>query len=70
MDKPTIAEDYPDIDEYEIAYVEGLERKLKTAEATITALEADIGFYKCCALSGEQPKDGSEPSALLKQEQE
>ena len=44
--------------------------KVTTAEDHITALEADVRFYRCCALSGEVPKNGSEPSALLKQEQE
>lgn len=27
----------------------------------------DIAFYRCCALSGEIPKEGSEPSALIKE---
>ena len=27
-------------------------------------LEKDANFYKCCALSGEVPEEGSEPSAV------
>ncbi len=32
-------------------------------EARCKELEKDMAFYKCCALSGEIPKEGSEPSA-------
>ena len=31
--------------------------------AALTAAEADAAFYRCCALSGEVPEPGSEPSA-------
>ena len=37
-----------------------------TVEAAIDKLAAvgqDAAFYRCCALSGEVPKPGSEPSA-------
>lgn len=33
----------------------------------LKAAEKDRAFYKCCALSGEIPAEGSEPSALLDQ---
>ena len=32
----------------------------------LEAAEHDLAFYRCCALSGEVPKAGSEPSATLK----
>lgn len=37
--------------------------KLKKYQDKIEELEKDVGFYRCCALSGEVPKEGSEPSA-------
>lgn len=46
------------------------ERGLVWAQQEIERLEAELGlarqdaaFYKCCALSGEVPEDGVEPSA-------
>ena len=37
--------------------------QIKELKAQIKALKQDVAFYKCCTLSGEIPKDGSEPSA-------
>ena len=39
-------------------------RGVPRLKAQIKTLKQDVAFYKCCALSGEIPKDGSEPSAL------
>ena len=38
-------------------------RTTDEAKARIAELEKDKAFYKSCALSGEVPKDGDEPSA-------
>ncbi len=47
-----------------------LAEELAKAKERITELTGwldlarqDVGFYKCCALSGEIPEVGSEPSA-------
>ena len=36
---------------------------IEELERRIEELEEDRAFYKSCALSGEVPKDGDEPSA-------
>ena len=44
---------------------------LRDRDALLVELEAakrDAAFYRSCALSGEVPKAGSEPSAILKQD--
>lgn len=54
----------PDDDEHQkpTEYVRAdLYAELEVREA---AVKKDAAFYKCCARSGEYPKDGSEPSAL------
>lgn len=42
--------------------------KITALEAEITELHNDVGFYRCCALSGEIPDDSVSPSALLSKE--
>lgn len=39
------------------------ERQVRQLQNNLDVANADIGFYKCCALSGETPKEGSQPSA-------
>ena len=39
-------------------------------ESRIAELEKDRAFYKSCALSGEDPKEGAEPSARRPKEGE
>lgn len=39
-------------------------------EQKVRELEKDRAFYKCCALSGETPYEGSEPSARITPPQE
>lgn len=38
--------------------------------AELDAARKDLAFYKCCALSGEVPTEGAEPSAKLEGEAE
>lgn len=38
------------------------EAELDELNGKIALLYRDIGFYKCCALSGETPEEGSQPS--------
>jgi hypothetical protein len=38
--------------------------EIPALQAKLDGANQDIGFYKCCALSGEVPKEGSQPSAL------
>jgi hypothetical protein len=46
-------------------------KRITELEDLLMLAHKDIGFYKCCALSGEVPKDGSQPSRkLLKQSDE
>jgi hypothetical protein len=40
--------------------------KIEQLEARLKSSQQDAAFYKCCALSGETPKDGAEPSAAGK----
>jgi len=42
----------------------GLRAASKVKDAEIELLHRDIGFYRCCALSGEIPDDSQAPSAL------
>lgn len=44
------------------------EAEFKALQTKLAASEKDVAFYKCCALSGETPKPGSEPSAALKEQ--
>ena len=42
---------------------EHCERLLESLQDELNDSEKDKAFYRCCALSGEIPQDGSEPSA-------
>ena len=41
----------------------GGEEIIAELEAKLELAQKDAAFYRCCALSGEVPTDGSEPSA-------
>jgi len=42
--------------------VQGASQKLiEDLTSRVAELEANVGFFKCCLLSGEMPKDGAEP---------
>ena len=47
-------------------HVKGMANRIEQLQAQVDALQKDVGFYKCCALSGEIPKEGSQPSAAIK----
>ena len=53
-----------------IRFIDSVHKDRNLLLQHIAALEMDVGFYKCCALSGEVPKDGSEPSAIGDKEHE
>lgn len=40
-----------------------LQTQLNAEREKVMVLEKDMAFYKCCALSGEVPAEGSQPSA-------
>ena len=46
--------------------VEQLEAENAQLRAKLAGECRDAAFYKCCALSGEIPSPGSEPSAVAK----
>ena len=37
---------------------------IEELEAELEEVRKDAAFYRCCALSGEVPEEGSQPSAL------
>jgi len=47
--------------------ITALKAKLARVEEELRWSKKDAGFYHSCALSGEVPKDGSQPSALKEQ---
>ena len=42
-------------------HVNILENRIAEQEAVISGLRKNAAFYRCCALSGEIPAEGSEP---------
>ena len=42
--------------------IDSLQSKLQASEERVKELEKDCAFFRCCALSGEIPEEGSEPS--------
>ena len=68
--KAEIAQLRAKIEACDCDFIANLNDKLELENAQLRAKLAgecrDAAFYKCCALSGEIPSPGSEPSAVAK----
>jgi len=60
-------EDLEELETQQADYIIHLEDKLARVEEELRWSKKDAGFYHSCALSGEVPKDGSQPSTLKEQ---
>jgi hypothetical protein len=47
------------------AEIAALRERVAELERSLSAAQQDRAFFRCCALSGEVPAEGAEPSALL-----
>jgi hypothetical protein len=61
MSKQNAEEDYIKTPISVLSYISELEAERDALRAELNKVHKKAAFYRCCALSGEVPKDGAEP---------